>query len=241
VQNQADQSSTPAPTTRKARAEETRRKLLAAAVHHFSRRHFDEVAVTEIAETAGVAHGLVHLYFQNKRGAYLAAVREAAAQLEAAHSPDREADAGEQIWNLVHTTMGFMAEHEHLALRLILGGGSADPEAWEIFEEVRWRAVALIGQLLDLDISNPALRLMLRSGMGAVDAAITYWLKNGRREDPEAITDALLNIVIASLDSATWLDPQLDVTHAVAVIRTGQNRSIPKPSSLHTHRAAATP
>src|ERR1700689_2746043 len=73
---------TPRPATqRPAQAESTRRKLLKAAVEHFSARHFDDVAARDITETAGVAQGLLFQYFGNKPGASLEALRDAATNL----------------------------------------------------------------------------------------------------------------------------------------------------------------
>src|ERR1700709_2195970 len=79
---------TPRPSTqRQAQAELTRRKLLEAAVEHFSTRHFDDVATSDITETAGVAQGLLFHYFGSKRGTYLEALRDAANRLNAANTP----------------------------------------------------------------------------------------------------------------------------------------------------------
>ncbi|MBV8348145.1 MAG: helix-turn-helix transcriptional regulator, partial [Mycolicibacterium sp.] len=59
--NRARQMPRPA-TQRQLQAELTRRKLLDAAVEHFSARHFDDVATNDITETAGVAQGLLFHY-----------------------------------------------------------------------------------------------------------------------------------------------------------------------------------
>jgi AcrR family transcriptional regulator len=224
---ETDHAPTRPPTSRKLRAEETRRKLLAAAVHHFSTRHFDDVAVTDIAETAQVAHGLVHHYFQNKRGAYLAALRDAAGHLETSFVQDDDtASPGERIRRLMHANLMFMAEHEHLALRLILVRSSGDPEAWEIFEEHRWRILSWFAELLEVDISNPALRLVLRSSVGAVDEAIIYWLQNGRGYDADTLIDGMIDMFIAGLMTATRFDPKLDVGRAIATFHSAQARPL---------------
>ncbi|WP_218022230.1 TetR family transcriptional regulator [Nocardia amamiensis] len=54
-------------TARAAQASETRQRLLDAAVRLFAERGYDEVAVADIAEAAGVAHGLLYHHFGNKR------------------------------------------------------------------------------------------------------------------------------------------------------------------------------
>ena len=54
---------------------------LDVALEAFSATHYEAVAVSDIAASAGVAHGLLFHYFKNKRGLYLAAMEEAAAPI----------------------------------------------------------------------------------------------------------------------------------------------------------------
>lgn len=53
-------------TSRADAAAEKRRKILAAAVHVFARQGFNAGRVSDIADQAGVAHGLVYHYFDSK-------------------------------------------------------------------------------------------------------------------------------------------------------------------------------
>ncbi len=55
-----------APRDRQAGAEEKRRQILDAAVRVFARRGFHTSRVGDIAEEAGVAHGLLYHYFSSK-------------------------------------------------------------------------------------------------------------------------------------------------------------------------------
>src|SRR5688500_15978614 len=54
------------PGERQAGAEEKRRRILDAAVHVFARNGFHTSRVGDIAEQAGVAHGLLYHYFASK-------------------------------------------------------------------------------------------------------------------------------------------------------------------------------
>jgi AcrR family transcriptional regulator len=208
----------PRPATqRQAQAELTQGKLLEAAVEHFSARHFDDVATSDITETAGVAHGLLFHYFANKRGIYLAALRDAANRLNAAATPlPGDGSPGEQFRQMLRAHLAYFSEHDGLALRLVLGGSGGDPEAWEIFDQSRWHTIEWTCQLLGLDVGRPALRLMLRSCAGALDEATTYWLKNDRPFDPDAMVEVVIELLATSLRCAAQLDPQLDVGAAVA-------------------------
>jgi AcrR family transcriptional regulator len=204
-------------TRRQQQAELTRRTLLEAAVEHFSARHFDDVATSDITETAGVADGLLFHYFGSKRGIYLEALREAANRLNAANTPPPgDGSPGKQFREMLRAHLAYLSAHDDLALRLVLGGSGGDPEAWQIFDQSRWHTIEWTCQLLELDLARPALRLMLRSCAGALDEATTYWLKNDRPFDPDAIVEVVVELLITSLRCAAQLDPQIDVSNAVA-------------------------
>jgi hypothetical protein len=59
-----------------------------------------------------------------------------------------------------------------------------------------------------------------RSGLdqasGAGDEATTYWLKNDRPFDPDAIVEVIIELLVTSLRCAAQLDPEIDVSNAVA-------------------------
>jgi AcrR family transcriptional regulator len=219
----ADKADVGRQTRRQVQAESTRRKLLEAAVEHFSARHFDDVATSDITETAGVAQGLLFHYFGNKRGIYLEALRDAADRLNAATTPPGDGSPGKQFRRMLRAHLAYLGEHDGMALRLVLGGSGGDPEAWHIFDESRWHTIEWTCQLLELDFSRPALRLMLRSCAGALDEAAAYWLKNDSPFDPEAMVEVVVELLITSLRCAAQLDPEIDVRNAVAKLadRTG--------------------
>src|SRR5690554_6194464 len=49
-----------------ARAEKTKKAILAAAEHLFSKRSFDEVTMRDIAKRAGCSHTTIYIYFKDK-------------------------------------------------------------------------------------------------------------------------------------------------------------------------------
>ena len=204
------------PTQRQAQAELTRRTLLEAAVEHFSARHFDDVATSDITETAGVAQGLLFHYFGNKRGIYLEALRDAANRLNAATTPpSSDGSPGERFRRMLRAHLAYLSEHDGLALRLVLGGSGGDPEAWHIFDESRWHTIEWTCRLLELDIARPALRLMLRSCAGALDEATAFWLNNDCPFDPDAMVEVVVELLVTSLRCASQLDGEIDVSDAI--------------------------
>ncbi|MCX2929924.1 TetR family transcriptional regulator [Mycobacterium sp. CVI_P3] len=207
---------------RKAQAEETRRRILEVAVEAFSAQHYDEVAVGDIASSAGVAHGLLFHYFKNKRGLYLAAMEEAAREFEAAHQVDPAMPPGAQMRQRYYNQFGYLARHRGLATRLVLGGRGADPEAWAFFEELRWREIDRGCLVLGLDPQKPALRMMLRAAAAAADAVAAFWHQNGQPFDVTALTDVLFEQTITALRGAAELDPSLEGAVERAIVQLHQ-------------------
>ncbi len=203
---------------RKAQADATRRRLIAAALEAFATRSFDTVAVHEIADAAAVAHGLVFHYFGSKRGLYLEALRDVARQLADVHAVPASDAPAVRIRALLKRHMGFMRRHRKLALHLFRGGLGTDPEAWQIIDEARDRATAWIAVELGLAPGHRALRLMLRALAGAIDEATVHWLAHSRSAGLDSLIDALIEMVAAALRGAARLDPTLDVGAALRAL-----------------------
>lgn len=196
-------------TGRAAQAAETRRRLIEAAVALFSDRTFEEVAVADIAKSAGVAHGLLFHYFGSKRGIYLEAMREAATQLDAAFRLDPALPPTLQLREALTSHLQYLSAHRGLALRLILGGRGADPEAWKVFDTARAHALDTTLSVLGLDPSNPALLMMARAAVAGIDEATVIWLNDSQPFEIEAVVDSMIALMAAGLEAASVLDPSI--------------------------------
>ncbi len=210
-----DKSVTHAATSRAAQAAETRQRLVAAAVDLFSTRSYEQVAAADIAKAAGVAHGLLFHYFGSKRGIYLQAIREAVDQLDEAFSFEPELPPAQQLRRALTSNLRYLSSRRGPALRLVLGGRGADPEAWEVFESGRWRALGATWSMLGLDPENHALRMTGRAAVAAIDEATIYWLSNEREFSLEAMVGYMVELMAAGLRSAATLDPSLDTATSV--------------------------
>ncbi|MFF0223297.1 TetR/AcrR family transcriptional regulator [Streptomyces sp. NPDC004629] len=211
--------SAPRVSVRQASAEESRRKLLDAALFHFSRRAFDEVTAAEITSTAGVANGLLFHYFRNKRGIYLEALAEATRRLEAAHDTDPTAEPGLQLRQVLRQHLMHLTENKDLAINVILARNTVGHDASDPFELTRWDTIAWACKILDLDADHPALRLMWRSFGDASDQLTVSLLQAGHSYAIESLVEALVELLVGALQGAARLAPELDVEKAVAELR----------------------
>jgi AcrR family transcriptional regulator len=205
-------------TSRAAQAAETRQRLVAAAADLFSEHSYDDVAAGDIAKAAGVAHGLLFHYFGSKRGIYLQAIREAVDQLDEAFSFEPNLAPAQQLRRALASNLHYLSRRRGLALRLVLGGRGADPQAWEVFEAGRWRAIGATWATLGLDPDNHALRITGRAAVAAIDEATVYWLNNEQRFSVETMVEYMVELLAGGLRSAATLDSTLDVAVAIETL-----------------------
>ncbi len=209
-------SSTRAPATRrKAQAEATRQRLLAAAIAAFTTRPYDAVAMGDIADAAGTAHGLPFHYFGSKRGLYLAAMHEAADRLEASHQVAEHGTPRERVRAMLLAHFRFMRANPDLAGALLRGGIGADPQAWRMFEAKRHDSIRWMCALLGLDPERRAVSMMLRALVGAIDEATVQWLAHDGDTPLEGLVEALLDLLASAVGSIRHLDPATPVSDAV--------------------------
>ncbi|MGU3294708.1 TetR/AcrR family transcriptional regulator [Williamsia sp. M5A3_1d] len=204
------------PTKRAAQAAETKRRLIEVAIEVFSENDYDQVNVADIAARAEVAHGLLFHYFGSKRGIYLAAVRTTAGQLGAAFVFQSGSPPAEVVREALRRHLDYLRDHRGLALRLVLGGRGADPEAWEVYETARWKALEAFAALAEIDPTAPALRLVGRATISAVDEAIVQWLDDTDAFDADHLVRWMESLIIACIRTAHVLDPDIDLEDAIS-------------------------
>jgi AcrR family transcriptional regulator len=200
-------------TTRAERAAATRHKLLDAAVDLFADKAYDEVSVQDLANAAGVAYGLVAHHFGNKRGIHLEAMRQIARRL--AQGPPPPGPAGTRIRHLIHDHFASIQQNPAAYLGLILG---ADPDSRTIVDASRQLAIRAIGEILDLDPEQPAVRLALRSWFAAVNEAAVVWLQDGCPFPADDLIELLTATLAELLRQAARLDPTLDPASALSAL-----------------------
>jgi AcrR family transcriptional regulator len=211
-------NSTARIAARAAQAAETRQRLVDAAVRLFSDLDYDKVGVSELAQEADVAHGLLFHYFGNKRGIYLEAMRVTAEALTRQFAGVRATTPAGQIREALTAHLRYLSRHRGLALRMVLGGRGADPEAWAVFENARTSALTYAAHMLSLDPHNPSLRLAGRSAVAAIDEATVQWLEDEDRFSIEQMVDWAVQLTVGCLRSAEVLDPTLTLDSAIQAL-----------------------
>lgn len=214
----------PPPDGRAARAEHSRRKLLAAALEQFASRPFGEVTASDITEAASVANGLLFHHFDSKQGIYEAALAEATAGLNAACEVNEQASVGAQIRELLTRFLTYLAENRSVALNVILNRGGR-PDATQAVEETRYGLILWAADRLGLDETDPTMLTMWHTYGAATDEVATRWLRADQPYPVATMVEALVELLIGALRGAAALDPGLKVDRAVATLRRGRHRA----------------
>lgn len=162
--------------------EERRRQILSAAAGLFRERLYSDVSITDIAEEAGIARGLLHHYFESKRELYLEVVRLAAQAPLSAEPAD--VLGTEQAW--VAVVDSYLASVEVNPTQWLdstnAGRPERDNEVSAIIEEVREiladQTLRTIG--LQDRAEDPIVRAFIRAWGGFAQELTTEWIGRNR-------------------------------------------------------------
>ncbi|WP_433246883.1 TetR/AcrR family transcriptional regulator [Streptosporangium sp. CA-135522] len=198
------------PARRRLSVDRRREELMAAALELFSKRDAEDVSIDDVASAAGASRALVYHYFGGKQELYVAALRSAAAQLEARLQP---VDGGRPLDELAGgLTRYFDFVEEHAAgFAALLKGGPANRsgEIGEIVDSVRHRLFRLIMKQMRVHEPRPVLRITLRSWIASVETAGLDWLEHRDIERPR-LESMLVDQMVALLRVAADRDPQVE-------------------------------
>ena len=185
----------PSPPRRRLSPAQRRQRLLEIGFELFGESAYDQLAVDDIAQRAGISHGLLFHYFGSKRGYYVAVIREAADQLlelsrVALDGLSTEATETPQHVQL-EVFLGFVEDNAGLFTLLMKSGIGVDRQVQEIVDTTRQelalrvapppqRGTAAAPQA-SAEALSPLDRLSLTAWIGAIEAAAVEWADLRRR------------------------------------------------------------
>jgi AcrR family transcriptional regulator len=168
-----------------------RREILRAAARLFGQRPYSSVSVTDIAEEAGIAKGLMHHYFGSKRELYLEVVRDVAA-VPSVPVPEADDLDTDQVWQRsVAAFLAMISRNPDLWLSSVtVGGAETDDEVASILDEsnevLADQTLAALG--LGERSDDPVLRALVRGYGGFVRELSVEWLGRRRLDESQVRT-----------------------------------------------------
>ncbi|MDV3128211.1 TetR/AcrR family transcriptional regulator [Mycobacterium sp. 21AC1] len=199
-----------------------RAAIVAVAADLFAAKPYDEIFISDIAEAAGVAHGLLFYHFKDKRGLYLEVLKQVLSEAVALHEarPD-ETTKAQRLKGAIHRQIEYRRDHAQTSLVLMRPAG-ADPDIDAIFEQARRSGAEFLLQLLDIGSNevDPTVRATIRGCMGLTDEMVIDWLNHGCDLPIEQLVDLSYTTTIAVLSSIAADYPT--VRSGVRKLRTGR-------------------
>ena len=191
--------------------EDKRRQLLDAAVRVFARKGFHASRVGDIAEEAGVAHGLLYHYFKSKDQVLEAVFHENWSVLLARIESVEESDepAADQIRHIAAIVLRTWL-HLPDVVRVVIQEFGRSPELAERIAELA-RPIDVLQQVIARGIERGEFRKEVHPGFaatvvyGSIDELLTAWvlgrLPSGE-EDVAAAEQTLCEVTLLGLQKS---------------------------------------
>ena len=160
--------------------------MLAAALEVFGDRDYDDVSVDEVADAAGVSHGLVFQYFGSKKGLYVACLEPLIEGFRERVEPDPDLPQVERLRAGLRNFADAIGEHP-AGYRSLMTRATGFSEVREALERARWWRVSRLAEGMGLDPEDPAVRVGLRAWTSYVEAAMLTWLEEGSPSRDELV------------------------------------------------------
>jgi AcrR family transcriptional regulator len=157
------------------------------------------VSVDEVADAAGVSHGLVFQYFGSKKGLYVACLQPLIEFFRERIEPDPQLPPVERLRSALRSYAELISEHP-AGYRSLMTRGTGFAEVREGLERARWQRVTRLAEGMGLDPSRPVVRIGLRSWIAYVDTAMLTWLDQ-RSPDRDPLVEMLVRALGATAES----------------------------------------
>lgn len=191
--------------TRRMSTDARRAQLLALGRKVFSERAYDEISTDELARLAGISKGLLYHYFKNKRGFYVAVMRDTADRLYAVTAPTTEGDVREAFEKSMMSYLEFIERNAPMFKALIRGGIGFDTEVNEIVEGVRRDSVRQCTERMGIEDPSATVRAKLYGWVGFCEFLSIDWLD--RKDLPKETVHHML--VQSLLELMEWEVPEV--------------------------------
>jgi AcrR family transcriptional regulator len=198
------------PAYRRLQVDERRRQLLDAGATLFAAHAYEEISMRQIAAAAGVSKPLLYHYFPSKNDLFMAAVTEAASELQDLIAPSGDGTPVEQLTASLDAYLTWIDDNGKTWSKLMQSAATL-PDARELVEGFRARTMNMVlAELTGRRKPRPALRTAIKGWLGYMDAAILDWTQ-AKDLPREQLRDLLLAAFLASLFAAQQADPKVEL------------------------------
>ena len=178
-----------------------RGQLIEVGLKLFGKHPYGDISMDQVAEAAGVSHGLLYHYFPGKRRFYIEILRDVGNRLAEIASPDPAFTPLEQLYAGLRAHVAFAAEFPDAYRALVTGGNGADPKLRRLVENARWKGLRPIMRALGINDPSAELRVVLRGWSSFNDGVMIEWLAH-RDLDHEDVVSIMASSLVRLLPIA---------------------------------------
>jgi AcrR family transcriptional regulator len=142
----------------------------------------------DVAEAAGVSHGLVFQYFGSKSGFYAAVLRMVLDEFRDRVDPDEDdVDPANRLRHALRANIEWAAEHPKGYVSMVHRAHGAT-EVQTLLDASRRANVETLAEGMGADLKDPTTRIAIFGFTGFIDQALLSWLETREPDIEELIT-----------------------------------------------------
>jgi AcrR family transcriptional regulator len=184
------------PRAQRLSIDQRRTRLLELGLQLFSQRPYDEVSTDDIALAGGVSKGLLYHYFANKRGYYVATVRELLARVVEATALPEGVPFEQAIRVALTRFVGCIRDNATLYRSLMRGGVGVDDEVQQLIESARHTLVRRVLERAGIREAAPVQRVAFFGWAGFTESACLHWLDHEADMPEQQLVDMMLGALL---------------------------------------------
>ena len=176
-------------------------RLLKAGEEIFATQRYEDVAVSDIADRAGVAHGLLFHYFGSKRQFYFAVLDDTTRGSEREFDANTTEDPARWLRKEIDTFLDQITHEAPVFSMIVRGSLGAEEEVRRIFDRERDAAVRRLLTKLAPERSSELLEMTLVAWVSAANELGIQWIERGTpsKARVRSVLIAMLNGALRSV------------------------------------------
>lgn len=182
--------------------DQRRTRLLQLGLELFSQRPYEEVSTDDIALAGGISKGLLYHYFRNKRGYYVATIRELADRVIATTDLEEGVPFERAIRGALEHFVAFIRDNG-IFYKTLMQGGGLDEEVQQILDDARQTMVRRVLDRAGIHEVLPVHRVAFFGWSGFTEAACLHWLEHEEEMPEQELIDMLLGALLLLIARAT--------------------------------------
>lgn len=184
------------PRAQRLSVDQRRTRLLELGLELFSQRAYDQVSTDDIALAGGVSKGLLYHYFANKRGYYVATVRELADRAVELTAIPEGLPFEQAVRVALQRFVGFIRDNATLYRSLMRGGVGVDDEVQQIIDTARHTLVRRVLAHAGIREAAPVQRVAFFGWSGFAESACLHWLDHEADMPEQELVDMMLGALL---------------------------------------------